>query len=209
MILHDYFRSTAAFRVRIALNLKNLSVEHRAVHLLRGEHRQADYLSKNPQGLVPTLELNDGALLTQSLAIIEYLDALHPEPRLIPENPLLAAKARAVALTIGCDIHPLNNLRVLDYLKTDLHHGQDETEQWIRHWTRQGLDAVERLIAAAPFCFGEHPTLADVCLIPQLFSARRFNASFDHLPKICAVEAHCEELPAFRAAHPSQQPGSA
>jgi maleylpyruvate isomerase len=206
MKLYGYFRSSAAYRVRIALNLKGLAAEHAPVHLLRGEQRQAGFLAKNPQGLVPVLELDDGSLLTQSLAIIEYLDALQPEPRLIPTDALLAAKVRAIALTIACDIHPLNNLRVLDYLKTELHGGRADVDAWVRRWLLNGgLDSIEHMIEPAPFCFGASPTLADVCLIPQIFNARRFAAPLEHLPKIKAVEAACAELAAFRAAHPSQQ----
>ncbi|WP_296711703.1 maleylacetoacetate isomerase [Rhodoblastus sp.] len=205
MKLYGYFRSSAAYRVRIALNLKGLAAEYAPVHLVRGEQRQAGFLAKNPQGLVPVLELDDGSLLTQSLAIIEYLDALQPEPRLIPTDALLAAKVRAIALAIACDIHPLNNLRVLDYLKNELHHGREDVGAWVRHWLlKGGLDSIEHMIESAPFCFGASPTLADVCLIPQIFNARRFAAPLEHLPKIKAVEAACAELPAFRAAHPSQ-----
>jgi maleylpyruvate isomerase len=206
MKLYGYFRSSAAYRVRIALNLKGLAAEHAPVHLLRGEQREAGFLAKNPQGLVPVLELDDGSLLTQSLAIIEYLDALQPEPRLIPTDALLAAKVRAVALTIACDIHPLNNLRVLNYLKTELHGGRADVDAWVRRWLlKGGLDSIEHMIEPAPFCFGASPTLADVCLIPQIFNARRFGAPLEHLPKIKVVELACAELPAFRAAHPSQQ----
>lgn len=208
MILYGYFRSTAAYRVRIALELKGIAVEHRPVHLLRGGGEQfgAAYLAKNPQALVPALELDDGAILTQSLAIIEYLEALRPSPALIPADPLLAARVRAVALAIACDIHPLNNLRVTSYLGATLNVAPGEIDAWRRHWIRKGgLDAVERLIAPAPFCFGSSPTLADICLIPQLYSARRFEAPIDGLPRILKVEAACAMIPAFQAAHPSRQ----
>ena len=206
MKLYGYYRSSASYRVRIALNLKDLPVECAPVHLLRGEQRRAEFLAQNPQGLIPALELDDGTMLTQSLAIIEYLDALHPEPRLIPADVKLAAKVRAVALAIACDIHPLNNLRVLDYLKSKFNLGQEEVGAWARNWLlKGGLEPVEQMIDPAPFCFGVSPTLADVCLVPQLFNARRFAAPLDHLPKIKAVEAACATLPAFRAAQPSQQ----
>lgn len=208
MKLYGYFRSSAAYRVRIALNLKGIEVEHIPVHLTRegGQQNRPQFLAKNPQALVPALELDDGTVLTQSLAIIEYLDTLRPEPRLVPADGLSAAKVRAVALAIACDIHPLNNRRVLGYLETELKQGHAAVAAWIRHWIlKGGLEAIEQLIAPAPFCFGSSPTLADVCLIPQLFSARRFAAPLEHLPKLRAVEAACVDLPAFRAAHPSRQ----
>jgi len=207
MILHDYFRSSAAYRVRIALELKGLEVEHRPVHLLRGGGEQFTpaYLAKNPQALVPALELDDGVMLTQSLAIIEYLETVRPTPRLIPQDPVLAAKTRAVALVIACDIHPLTNLRVGGYLASELRVSPDSIEAWRRFWILEGLQAVERLIAPTPFCFSAEPTLADVCLIPQLFAARRFAAPLDHLPWILSVEAACLELEAFKRAHPALQ----
>lgn len=209
MKLFGYFRSSAAYRVRIALNLKGIAVEHVPVHLVRegGQHRKPDYLSRNPQGLVPALELDDGTLLTQSLAICEYLDALRPLPLLVPVDPLLAAQVRAVALTIACEIHPLSNLRVLNCLKGPLQQPQENVDAWIRRWMMDGgLEAVEALLPGDTFCFGDAPTLADCCLIPQLFNARRFNIGFEHLPKICLAERNCTALEAFASAHPSQQP---
>lgn len=206
MKLYDYFRSSAAYRVRIAIELKSLDVERIPVHLARGEQRLPEYLAKNPQGLAPALELDDGTIIIQSLAIIDYLDALAPRPLLTPKDPLLAAKARGVALAIACDIHPLNNRRVLDYLREKL--GQDGAgvDAWIHHWAlKGGLEAVERLIEPGPFCFGAQPTIADVCLVPQLFAARRFATPLDALPKLLAVEAHCLAQPAFAAAEPSRQ----
>jgi maleylpyruvate isomerase len=213
MILYDYFRSSAVYRVRIALELKGITVEHRQVHLLRGEQSQPSHLARNPQALLPALELDDGTMLTQSLAIIEYLETLWPEPRLIPAEPVLAARARAVALAIACDIHPLNNPRVVNYLEAELNTPKAGVEAWRRHWLLNGLEAVEKLIAptgsaVGPFCFGAAVTLADACLIPQLYSARRFDTPLDHLPCILAVEAACADLPAFRAAHPSRQTGA-
>ncbi len=206
MRLYDYFRSSAAYRVRIALELKGLEVEHIPVHLARGEQKRPEFTAKNPQGLAPALELDDGSILTQSLAIIEYLDATRPEPRLIPADPLLAARVRAVALAIACDIHPLNNTRVQAYLQTELGQSRETVDEWIHHWALTGgLEAVERLIDPAPYCFGPAPSLADVVLIPQLFAARRFATPLDHLPKILAVEALCADHPAFQAAHPSRQ----
>lgn len=212
MKLHDYFRSSAAYRVRIALNLKGVAVEQVSVHLLKdgGRQHSPDYRAKNPQGLVPALELDDGTILTQSLAIIDYLETVVPEPRLIPADPVLAAKARAVALAIACDIHPLNNLRVLNYLKGPLKHTEQEADDWYRHWIRDGgLDAIERLIEGGRFCFGDSPTVADICLIPQVFNARRYKIDLSHLRKIEAVDRHCTALPAFQAAHPAQQPDAA
>jgi len=209
MILYDYFRSSAAYRVRIALGLKGLKFEQRPVHLLRGGGAQhaPDYLAKNPQGLVPALELDDGVVLTQSLAIIEYLETVRLTPRLIPEDPVIAARTRAVALAIACDTHPLVNLRVGAYLADELKVAPRTVEAWRRHWILVGgLEAVEKLIAPAPFCFGSEPTLADLCLIPQLFAARRFSTPLDHLPRVLGVEAACLELEAFRAAHPQRQP---
>jgi maleylpyruvate isomerase len=209
MKLCGYFRSSAAYRVRIALNLKGLAVEHVPVHLLRdgGQHKLPAHLARNPQGLVPSLELDDGTMLTQSLAIIEYLDAIHPMPRLIPSDPVLAAKVRAVALAIACEIHPLNNLRVLNYLKFPLAQPQEQIDAWMKYWMLDGgLEAIEGLLPGDPFCFGNAPTLADCCLIPQLFNARRFTIDFSHLPKICSIEAACADLEAFALAHPSKQP---
>lgn len=209
MKLYGYFRSSAAYRVRIAINLKGLHVEHVPIHLVKdgGQHKLPEYMARNPQGLVPALELDDGTVLTQSLAIIEYLDAVAPSPRLSPADPVAAAKVRAVALAIACDIHPLNNLRVLNYLKGPLGHGQEDADRWYRHWiTTGGLDAVEAMLPGGDFSFGSEPTLADCCLIPQLYNAHRFKIPINHLPKICRVEASAIEHPAFAAAHPSVQP---
>ncbi len=209
MKLYGYFRSSAAYRVRIALNLKGLEVEHVGVHLTRdgGQQHDAGYRARNPQGLIPALELDDRTILTQSLAIIEYLDAVRSEPRLIPEQPLAAARVRAVALAIACDIHPLNNLRVRDYLTGPLGRSAEEVNAWYRHWIlKGGLEAVEGLIDGGRFCFGDRPTLADICLIPQVFNARRYQVSLDHLPKILKVDGNCSGIEAFRLAHPSLQP---
>ncbi len=211
MLLYDYWRSSAAFRVRIALELKDITVERRFIHLVRngGEHRRIDYRAINPQGLVPALELDDGAILTQSLAIIEYLDAVKPEPALLPEEPLLAARARAVALAICCDIHPLANLRVADYLQEKLGVSAPVVADWRRHWVTTGLTAIEALIEPGEFCFGASPTLADLCLAPQLYSAERWGVSLEPYPKIRAVGVNYEMHPAFLAAHPSRQPDAA
>lgn len=209
MRLYDYFRSSAAFRVRIALYLKGVKVEQVGVHLVKegGRKHTPEYRARNPQGLVPALELDDGTVLTQSLAIIEYLDSVFPEPRLVPADPVIAAKARAVALTIACDIHPLNNLRVLNYLKGPLGHSQPEVDEWYRHWIREGgLDAVEQMIEGERFCFGDRPSIADICLIPQVFNAHRYKIDISHLRKVAAVDRWCADLPAFQAAHPARQP---
>jgi maleylpyruvate isomerase len=209
MRLYTYFRSSAAYRVRIALNLKGIAAEMVPVHLVKdgGQQTKPDYLAKNPQGLVPALELDDGTVLTQSIAIIECLEQIKPMPRLVPPDPIMAAKVRAAALAIACDTHPLNNLRVLNYLKGPLGHSQPEVDAWYRYWILEGgLQAVERMITGSPFCFGAVPTLADVVLVPQVFNARRFDVALDHLPKILAADAACAKLDAFAKAHPAQQP---
>ena len=208
MKLYGYFRSSAAYRVRIALNLKGVPHEHVPVHMNRdgGAHNTAEYGGKNPQRLVPTLELDDGTYLRQSLAIIEYLDAVFGGPRLIPTDPLEAARVRAVSSAIACDVHPLNNLRVMNYLRGPLGQSEDEVIAWYRHWILNGgLDGVERMVDAGPFCFGDQRTMADCCLIPQIFNARRFKVPLDGLDRLVAIDAHCAGLTAFQAAHPSVQ----
>ena len=207
MILHDYFRSSAAFRVRIALNLKGLATERRSVHLLRGEQRAAAYLQLNPQGLVPTLEIGERHL-TQSLAIIEYLDERHPQPPLLPTGLEDRAWVRAVALAIACDIHPLNNTRVLKHLAT-MGHDEAARDTWYRHWVDVGFEGLEAMLrerAAGPYCFGDTPTLADICLVPQVTNARRLKVDLAPYPRIVAIDAACMALPAFAQAHPSRQP---
>ncbi len=206
MILYDYFRSSAAYRVRIAIALKGLAVERRPIHLLRGEQRDPGYRAKSPLAIVPTLELDDGALITQSLAIIDYLDALKPDPPLLPRARVVAAQARAAALTIACEIHPLANLRVIAALQREFDARDDQVAKWRRRWIAEGLSAVEALIAPAPFAFGAEPSLADICLIPQVYNARRFDVPLDACPRIVAVEAACAAHPAFIEAHPQAQP---
>jgi maleylpyruvate isomerase len=208
MILHDYFRSSAAYRVRIALNLKGLEYERRFVHLRKGEQRAPEYRKHNPQGLLPTLEV-DGQELTQSLAIIEYLDETHPLPALLPGAPADRAFVRAVALLIACDIHPIDNLRVLQYLAKTLGVDEPRRDDWYRHWIREGFDALEPMLAARAtgrFCLGDTPTLADICLVPQVANAKRLNTPLDAYPRILAVNEACLALPAFDRAQPQHQP---
>ena len=208
MILHDFFRSSAAYRVRIALNLKGLTAERRFVHLRKAEQRAQSYLAVNPQGLVPTLEVGP-ARLTQSLAIIEYLDEKHPRPALLPEGAEDRAWVRAIALAIACDIHPLNNLRVLQYLSRQLQIDEPRRDEWYRHWVKEGFDALERQLAARAsgrFCLGDTPTIADVCLVPQVANANRLKVPMDSYPRIGAINTACLALPAFDQARPELQP---
>jgi len=206
MRLHGYFRSSAAWRVRIALNLKGIAAEHVSHHLRHGGQRAPDYLQLNPQGLVPALETDDGALLTQSLAICEWLDETHPDPRLLPGGALERARVRAFALAIACDIHPVQNLKVLDRLRA-MPLPETEVTNWARWVIGNGLAACEALLAgtAGPFCFGTGPTLADLCHVPQLYNARRFGADLQGLPHLLAAEAACNGLPAFLQAAPDRQ----
>jgi maleylacetoacetate isomerase len=209
MIVHGYFRSSAAYRLRIALNLKGLAPEPRFVHLRRGDQKGEAYRALNPQGLVPALETGDGQVLTQSLAIVEWLDESVPEPPLLPADRDTRARARAFALAIACDIHPLQNLRVLRYLKALYRQEQAGLDAWCRHWVGEGLAGCERLLArepAAAFAFGDRPGLAEVCLVPQMFSADRFGLDLAPMPRLRALRAACEALPAFADAHPSKQP---
>ena len=210
-ILYGYFRSSAAYRVRIALNLKGLDYAQQPVSLVKREQRGDDYLALNPQGLVPAL-LDNGVLLTQSLAICEYLDEAYPDTAaLLPAAPVLRARVRAVAQSIACDIHPLNNLRVLNYLKAELQQPEDACNSWYRHWVATGFAALEQQLAASAgrYCFGDVPTLADVCLLPQVFNARRFAVDMAPYPLLAAIADRLGALPAFAAAHPSQQPDAA
>ncbi len=207
MRLYGYFRSSAAYRVRIALNLKGLPYDQVPVHLVKGEQSAPDYRALNPQGRVPALAV-DGTTLIQSPAILELIEETHPEPPLLPGDPVARAQVRAVAAVIGCDIHPLNNLAVLRRLKA-MGHDQAAIDDWIRHWVLEGLSAVEALIGEGPFCFGNVPTLADVYLVPQLYNARRFATPLEAFPKILAAEAACLALPAFSQAAPEAQPDAA
>ena len=210
MKLHNYFRSSASFRVRIALELKALPYEYIAVHIARGDHKKEPYAALSADTLVPLLEV-DGERLSQSMAIIEYLDEKHPAPALLPPDALGRARVRALAQSIACEIHPLNNLRVLKYLVRELRVEEDAKNTWYRHWCREGLQAFERQLnqlPAATYCYGNTPTLADCCLVPQIFNAQRFNVNFDGLPRTMAAFDACMALPAFQKAQPSACPDS-
>ena len=210
MKLYDYFRSSAAFRVRIALNLKGLRAERAFVHLRRNAQREAEYLAVNPQGLVPALVTADGSVLTQSLAIVEYLDETHPAPPLLPAGPAARARVRSLALDIACDIHPLDNLRVLRYLLHTVGTSEAQKDAWYNYWIDVGLEALETRVArdaaTGRFCHGDTPTLADVCLVPQLANARRVNLDLSPYPTLTRIEAACLALPAFADAQPARQP---
>ena len=209
MKLYGYFRSSAAYRCRIAFNLKGLRPEFVSIHLREGKQRAPDFLKLNPQGLVPALEV-DGRVLTQSLAIIEWLDETHPKPAFLPADALDRAHVRALALSIAADIHPLQNLRVLKHLKTEYDQDQAGLDRWCRHWIEGGLAAFEATVVnsgkSGAFCFGDTPGLADICLVPQMFSAARFGADVSNLKTLQRIMKTCEALPAFARAHPSAQP---
>lgn len=212
MKLYSYFRSSASFRVRIALALKGLDYDYVPVHLLKegGQHLAADYKALNPAGLVPVLQDDDGQVLTQSLAIVEYLEETHPEPPLLPGDAVGRARVRSLALSIACEIHPLNNLRVLGYLTKTLGVSDEQKNAWYRHWVENGLASVEAMLAGDPrsgeFCHGGTPTLADICLVPQIFNAQRFNCRLDHVPNVMRIHERCLALPAFARSVPAQQP---
>lgn len=205
-LLYDYFRSSASYRVRIALNLKGIDYEHRPINLAQGAQRDEAYRALNPQAFVPMLEI-DGHRLTQSLAIIVYLDQLYREPPLMPSDPADGAHVRALAMSVACDIHPLNNLRVLKYLKGTLGVSEEAKDEWYRHWVTEGLAALEELARprAGAFLFGDQPTIADVCLVPQLYNARRFSVPLTDYPTLRRADETASAHAAFAAAHPDRQ----
>ena len=204
-VLYDYFRSSACYRVRIALNLKGIAYDPVPVNLQENEQKAEDNRARNPQGFVPTLEVGD-LRLVQSLAIIDWLEARHPEPALLPQDADDRAHVEAMALVVACDVHPLNNLRVLKYLSGPLGQPQDVRDAWYRHWIAEGLAALEAMAAprAGRFLFGDSPTLADICLVPQLYNARRFDVPLDTVPTLVAADAEANRLGAFAAAHPDR-----
>jgi len=208
MRLHGYFRSSAAYRVRIALAVKGLAAESVPVHLLRGEQRGEAFRRLNPQGLVPVMETGEG-IITQSLAIIEWLEETYPHPALLPRDPYLRARVRSFALVIACDIHPLANPRVLNKLRADFGAEQAQVDAWYRHWVELGLGALEHLVEPVAvergMCFGDAPSLADLCLVPQMFNARRFACDLSAMPKLVAIDAALNKRPAFQAAAPDKQ----
>jgi maleylacetoacetate isomerase len=206
--VYTYFRSSAAYRLRIALNLKGLSGDMVSVHLQKegGQHRKPEYRAINPQMRVPALKLDSGEVLTQSLAIIEYLDEIDPQPPLLPRDPVERAKVRALALAIACDIHPLNNLAPLRYLKNELGQEQSKIDAWYHHWILEGFEALETMVRPGPYAFGGEVTLADVCLVPQIYNARRLKVPLERFPKLVAIDAACAKLPAFEQARPENQP---
>ena len=210
MKLIGYFRSSAAFRVRIALNLKGIAVEHASRHLRRGEQSSADYAAINPQKLVPALVLDDGRVLTQSLAILEYLEETHPSPPLLPRDPVERARVRSLALIPTADIHPIQNLRVMAYLREKYEQSEEGTFAWSRHWIETGFEAYEASVAGSrltgTFSHGNAPTIADLCLVPQVFNAVRFKVDMKRFPTIQRIHEACMKLPAFDAAQPSRQP---
>ena len=220
MQLHNYFRSSASFRVRIALQVKGLAYDYLPVHLVKGEHQSADYASRMGDALVPALVTDDGAVLAQSMAIIEYLEETHPTPALLPADALARARVRALAQMVACEIHPLNNLRVLRYLVRELKVSEDAKNAWYHHWVRSGLEAFERQLALlaqeraaqglppSVLCWGDTPTLADCCLVPQIFNAQRFNVPLNGLPLTMGAFNACMALPAFQQAQPSACPDS-
>jgi len=207
--LYTYFRSSAAFRVRIALNLKGIVYEPKFVHLPRGEHRAPEYTAENPQALVPLLVANDGTRLAQSLAIIEYLDDLYPRQPMLPKDAKERARVRSLSLLVACEIHPLNNLRVLQHLKRALGQSEDQLNTWYRHWIADGLSKLEGELKSpgtGRYCHGDTPTMADCCLVPQIFNAKRYQSDLSPYPTVMRVFDECMRLDAFDLAQPAKQP---
>lgn len=207
MKLYNYYRSSSSYRVRIALGLKNIPYEYAPVHLLKGEQFKPEYLTINPQGLVPAL-IDGNNTLTQSLAIIEYLEETHPEPALLPKSPIDRAWVRSLALHISCEIHPLQTPRITKYLKNNFNISDEQKKKWIEQWISVGLEAFEKRLksnSTGLFCFGDKPTVADICLIPQVFAAKRFEVDLANYPAIMAIYNHCMTLPAFALAAPEKQ----
>lgn len=208
MKLYSYHRSSAAYRLRIALRLKGLPFDYAAVNLLHGEQKSEDYLARNPQGLVPALELDSGDLLTQSVAILEWLEETCPSPALMPDDPLLRAGVRSLVNNIVCDIHPLNNLSILNYLRTEMGADDEAVHRWYCNWVDRGFSAIEKSLpqTMGDCCFGNQPTLADVCLVPQAYNAFRFKVPMEGYPNIRRIVEHCNTLEAFSSAAPEAQP---
>lgn len=208
MLLYSYYRSSAAYRVRIALELKGLAYDYVAVNLLRAQQKSGDYLARNPQGLVPALETDEGALIAQSVAIMEWLEETYPTPALLPRDPLQKARVRSMVNSIACDVHPLNNMSVTNYLQNPLGVSPERVGQWYARWVDRGFEAIEIALAVSGglCCFGDEPTLADACLIPQVYNALRFEVDVAGYPNIMRVWEHCNTLDAFARAHPDAQP---
>jgi maleylpyruvate isomerase len=208
MKLYSYFRSSAAYRVRIALNFKGMTYETVPVHLVKdgGHNRRPEFRAVNPQMRIPTLVAPTGDVLIQSLAIIEYLEEIQPNPPLLPKDPIARAKVRALADIVACDIHPLNNTSPLRYLKREMHQEQSAIDAWYHHWVTEGFEALEALVEPAPYAYGKEVTMADMCLVPQVANARRLKVPLDKFPKILGIEAACLKLPAFDRARPENQP---
>lgn len=210
MQIYGYFRSSSSYRCRIAFNLKGVAYDLQAVDLKAGEQADDDFIALNPQKMLPALVTDDGAVLTQSLAILEWLEEVHPDPALLPADPVARAHVRAFAQAIACEIHPLQNLRVLSYLRDNLDADEAAVTAWLTRWLTEGLTACEALLEKrarqTDFCFGDQPGMADICLVPQVFSAQRFGVDISHLRRITDIHARCAALPAFAAAHPANQP---
>ncbi len=210
MRVYGYFGSSSSYRCRIAFNLKGVAYDLQAVDLKAGKQADDDFIALNPQKMLPALVMDDGAVLTQSLAILEWLEEVHPDPALLPADPVARAHVRAFAQAIACEIHPLQNLRVLSYLRDNLNADEAAVAAWLTRWLTEGLTACEALLerraTQTDFCFGDQPGMADICLVPQVFSAQRFGVDISHLRRITDIHARCEALPAFAAAHPANQP---